>query len=32
MSPADFRALGKDMHVLYDIKNVLPGNQVDGRL
>jgi UDP-N-acetyl-D-galactosamine dehydrogenase len=26
------RALGKDTHVLYDIKNVLPAADVDGRL
>ena len=27
-----FRKLGKDVHVLYDIKSVLPANAVDGRL
>jgi len=27
-----FRALGKDTHVLYDIKSVLPKDAVDGRL
>ncbi len=26
------RALGKENHVLYDIKYLLPANQVDGRL
>ena len=32
LSGADIRALGKPVHVLYDIKNVLPADQVDGRL
>lgn len=27
-----FRKLGKDVHVLYDIKSVLPADAVDGRL
>ena len=27
-----FRKLGKDVHVLYDIKSVLPADEVDGRL
>ena len=26
------RALGKEQHVLYDIKYLLPADQVDGRL
>ncbi len=29
---AGFRKLGKDVHVLYDIKSVLPADEVDGRL
>ncbi len=32
MTSAEIRALGKDTHVLYDIKNVLPVTEVDGRL
>jgi UDP-N-acetyl-D-galactosamine dehydrogenase len=32
MAPSDIRALGKPVHVLYDIKDVLPASQVDGRL
>jgi UDP-N-acetyl-D-galactosamine dehydrogenase len=32
MSPADIHALGKPMHVVYDIKYVLPFEEVDGRL
>lgn len=28
----DLRLLGKQKHVLYDVKSVLPGDQVDGRL
>jgi len=32
MTLADIRALGKEQHVLYDIKNVLPVTEVDGRL
>lgn len=32
MDPADIRALGKSGHVIYDIKNVLPVEYVDGRL
>jgi len=32
MSAEDFRAFGKPVHVLYDIKDVLPASQVDGRL
>jgi UDP-N-acetyl-D-galactosamine dehydrogenase len=32
MSPADIHALGKPMHVVYDIKYVLPLEEVDGRL
>jgi UDP-N-acetyl-D-galactosamine dehydrogenase len=32
MTAADIRLLGKDTHILYDIKNVLPVSQVDGRL
>jgi UDP-N-acetyl-D-galactosamine dehydrogenase len=32
MGVEKIRALGKDNHVLYDIKYILPANQVDGRL
>jgi UDP-N-acetyl-D-galactosamine dehydrogenase len=32
MSAAELRKLGKPVHVLYDIKNVFPADQVDGRL
>jgi UDP-N-acetyl-D-galactosamine dehydrogenase len=32
MGAEKIRALGKDCHVLYDIKYILPANQVDGRL
>ena len=32
MSPADIHAWGRAGHVLYDIKSLLPANQVDGRL
>ena len=32
MSGAQIREFGKPTHVLYDIKNVLPLDQVDGRL
>ena len=32
MSPADIHALGKPVHVVYDIKYVLPFEEVDGRL
>jgi UDP-N-acetyl-D-galactosamine dehydrogenase len=32
MRPEDLRALGKAEHVLYDIKNVMPADVVDGRL
>ena len=32
MSAEEIRAFGKDVHVVYDIKNVLPADQVDGRL
>jgi len=32
MSPASIHALGKDVHVIYDIKGILPRDQVDGRL
>ncbi len=32
MSAKQIRRLGKDQHVLYDIKDVLPADQVDGRL
>lgn len=32
MKPEDIRALGKSIHVLYDIKNVLPARLADGRL
>jgi len=32
MSPADLHALGKPEHIVYDIKSVLPIDQVDARL
>jgi UDP-N-acetyl-D-galactosamine dehydrogenase len=32
MSPADLHALGKPDHIVYDIKSVLPIDQVDARL
>lgn len=32
MSPAEIHALGKPVHVVYDIKYVLPLEEVDGRL
>ncbi len=32
MSAEQIRRLGKDQHILYDIKDVLPADQVDGRL
>tara|TARA_B100000795_G_scaffold269885_1_gene260919 strand:+ start:706 stop:1974 length:1269 start_codon:yes stop_codon:yes gene_type:complete len=32
LSPEQIRALGKDNHVLYDIKYLLSANEVDGRL
>jgi UDP-N-acetyl-D-galactosamine dehydrogenase len=32
MGAEAIRALGKEQHVLYDIKYLLPANQVDGRL
>jgi UDP-N-acetyl-D-galactosamine dehydrogenase len=32
MSPAEIHALGKPVHVVYDIKYVLPFEEVDGRL
>jgi UDP-N-acetyl-D-galactosamine dehydrogenase len=32
MAPAEFRALGKKVNILYDIKDVLPADAVDGRL
>ena len=32
MGAEAIRALGKEQHVLYDIKYILPANQVDGRL
>ncbi len=32
MQPEEFRALGKKDHILYDIKDVLPAADVDGRL
>ena len=32
MGAETIRALGKEQHVLYDIKYLLPANQVDGRL
>jgi UDP-N-acetyl-D-galactosamine dehydrogenase len=32
MSGTEVRGLGKPTHVLYDIKHVLPADQVDGRL
>jgi UDP-N-acetyl-D-galactosamine dehydrogenase len=32
LSAAQIRALGKPNHVLYDIKNILPASDVDGRL
>ena len=32
MSPAEIHALGKSVHVVYDIKYVLPLEEVDGRL
>ena len=32
MGAEKIRALGKECHVLYDIKYILPANQVDGRL
>jgi UDP-N-acetyl-D-galactosamine dehydrogenase len=32
MSVEQIRKLGKEMHVLYDIKDVLPADKVDGRL
>ena len=32
MGAEKIRALGKEPHVLYDIKYILPANQVDGRL
>ena len=32
MGAADLRALGKAKCVLYDVKAVLPADQVDGRL
>jgi UDP-N-acetyl-D-galactosamine dehydrogenase len=32
MSPATIHALGKAQHVVYDIKSVLPADQVDARL
>jgi UDP-N-acetyl-D-glucosamine/UDP-N-acetyl-D-galactosamine dehydrogenase len=32
MGVEKIRALGKDCHVLYDIKYILPADQVDGRL
>ncbi len=32
MSPAEIHALGKPVHVVYDIKYVLPFKEVDGRL
>lgn len=32
MGPAAIRAWGRDGHVIYDIKSVLPVDQVDGRL
>lgn len=32
LGEAGFRKLGKDVHVLYDIKSVLPADAVDGRL
>jgi UDP-N-acetyl-D-galactosamine dehydrogenase len=32
MTPAAIHALGKPGHVVYDIKSVLPANEVDGRL
>ena len=32
LGEAGFHALGKDTHVLYDIKSVLPKDAVDGRL
>jgi UDP-N-acetyl-D-galactosamine dehydrogenase len=32
MSPADIHGFGKPEHVLYDIKSLLPADQVDGRL
>ena len=32
MSREEYQALGKDTHVLYDIKHVLPADRVDGRL
>jgi len=32
MAPETIHKLGKDPHVLYDLKNVLPASAVDGRL
>jgi UDP-N-acetyl-D-galactosamine dehydrogenase len=32
LSPADLHALGKPVHVIYDIKSMLPAAEVDGRL
>ncbi len=32
MSAAQFRALGKDKHVLYDLKSILPKQESDIRL
>jgi UDP-N-acetyl-D-galactosamine dehydrogenase len=32
MSPADIHALGTSEHIVYDIKSVLPADQVDARL
>jgi UDP-N-acetyl-D-galactosamine dehydrogenase len=32
MAPEAIHAWGRKDHVLYDIKSLLPANQVDGRL
>ena len=32
LSPVEIRALGKDKHILYDLKYVLKADEVDGRL
>jgi len=32
MSPAEFHELGKPDHIVYDIKSILPADQVDARL